>query len=171
MDEAPETPRLPAAAELLEADDETVEALIVEYVEVCLEYAPAPPFEILSTLPPAIQYVYSTALLEGEVESGGFNQYFYNSSSDYALEALQGYQVIGAREHARLLRHAIAIFHRERWFHFRIRLRRSLDAFFDSYQYTRLARIDEQFLEIDDDPVSLRADYIRSNLRDFARDS
>lgn len=171
MDQPLNFPRLPAAAELIEADDETVEAFIVEYVEACLELDPASTFDTFSMLPSGIQYIYATALLEGEVESGGFNQYFYNSSSNYALEALAGYRVIGAIEHARILREAIAVFHEERWFHFRIRLRRSLDAFFDSYQYTRLARIDEQFLEIDDDPVSLRADYIRCNLRDFARDS
>jgi hypothetical protein len=170
MDDETLQPHPPTAAELLDADDETIEALIVEYVEACLELQPSEPFDAFSSLPRKVQYIYATALLEGEVESGGFNQYFYNSSSDFALEALAGYQEIGATEHAALLRKAIAIYHQERWFHFRIRLRHSLDAFFDSYQLTRLSELDDEFLGIEDDPVMMRANYVRNHLSDFAQD-
>lgn len=168
MYEPSESPELPTAAEILDADDETLEALVVGYVEARLELQPSTPFDAFASLSRKVQYVYATALLEGEVESGGFNQYFYNSSSDYALEALAGYRAIGAAEHARQLQKAIEVFHAERWFHFRIRQRRSLDAFFDSYQFTRLSQIDEHFLEIEDDPIVRRASYIRDHLGEFS---
>jgi hypothetical protein len=154
----------PSAADLIEADDDTAEALVVSYVDEFLRHMPTEQFGARSTLSPVMQHVYASAVLEGEVETGGFNQYFFSVSSDYALEALHGYRRMGATEHAHLLRQAIAIFHRERWFHFRVKLRRSLDAFFDSYQYTRLHEIDEKFCALDEDTVALRADYIRAHL-------
>jgi hypothetical protein len=165
-DNLPE-PVPPSAAELLDADDDTAESLVVEYVDDYLRLFPENPFSAFAKLPRGMQYVYATALLEGEVENGGFNQYFYNVSSDYALEALAGYQEIGAVEHAQIVRHAIEIFHRERWFHFRIKLRHSLDAFFDSYQYTQLSKLDMSLFNLDEDPVALRADYIRAHLDQF----
>jgi hypothetical protein len=165
-DETPE-PVPPSAAELLDADDDTAESLVVEYVDEYLRRFPENPFAAFTQLPRGMQYVYATALLEGEVENGGFNQYFYNVSSDYALEALAGYTMIGATEHAKIVRKAIDIFHRERWFHFRVKLRHSLDAFFDSYQYTRLSELDMSLFDLEEDPVALRAEYIRKNLNDF----
>jgi hypothetical protein len=165
-DEAPE-PVPPSAADLLDADDDTAESLVVEYVDEYLRQYPEEPFTAFSQLPRGMQYVYATALLEGEVENGGFNQYFYNVSSDYALEALAGYKLIGATEHAQIVRDAIEIYHRERWFHFRVKLRHSLDAFFDSYQYTRLSELDMSLFDLDEDPVALRAEYIRNNLSEF----
>jgi hypothetical protein len=107
-------------------------------------------------------------LLEGEVNNGGFNQYFFNSSSDYSLEALQGYRRYNATEHARVVRAAIEIFHQERWFHHRIRLRRSLESFFESYQYTKLGAVDAEFYDLDEEIAALRAAFIRANLDQFA---
>jgi hypothetical protein len=167
MNDQSDRPVPPSAEDLANADDDTAEELVVSYVDRYLRAAPLDQFGAFSSLPLGMRYVYSTALLEGEVENGGFNQYFFSTSSDYVLEALHGYRRIGALDHARLIRKAINIYHRERWFHFRVKLRRSLDAFFDSYQYTGLPALDEEFLEISEDTVSLRAAYIRSNLDEF----
>jgi hypothetical protein len=168
MSDEPTEPIPPRAHELLSADDDTAEELIVGYVDAYLRRHPVDQFKAFSTLPRGMKYVFATALLEGEVENGGFNQYFYNVSSDYALEALAGYRAIGALEHARVLREAIDTYHRERWFHFRVKLRHSLDAFFDSHQHTNLARVDSDFHELEDDTVALRAAFIRENLNEFA---
>lgn len=165
----PGRPDPPSANELLVADDDTAESLVVAYVDELLRQTPLGQTASFSRLSKGMQFVYSTAILEGEVETGGFNQYFFSVSSDYALEALQGYRRIGAIEHARLLRRAIRVFHRERWFHFRIKLRRSLDAFFDSYEHTELSMIDHEFCESEEDCVALRAGYIRANLAEFSR--
>jgi hypothetical protein len=167
MSDRPAEPVPPSAAELISADDDTAESLVVEFVDEYLRQFPEDPATAFHSLPRGMQYVYATAMLEGEVENGGFNQYFYNVSSDYALEVLAGYRAIGAREHARIVHEAIGIFHRERWFHFRVKLRHSLDAFFDSYQYTQLSELDMSLFDLDEDPVALRADYIRRNLDEF----
>lgn len=160
----------PSVNELAGADDDTAEELVFAYVDECLRQSPGDQFGAFKSLPAGMQSVYGTMLLEGEVENGGFNQYFFSIASDYALEALSGYRRFGARDHAALLREAIAIYHRERWFHFRIKLRRSLESFFDSYKYTRLSEIDAVFYVLDEDPTALRGSYIRDHLEAFTVD-
>lgn len=45
--------------------------------------------------------------LEREINNGGFNQFFYNSSGDYSHETLTSLQAIGANKTADILRQAI----------------------------------------------------------------
>ena len=49
-------------------------------------------------------------ILESEINNGGFDQFFYNSSGDYAYEALQALNEIGAKKTANLLNEAYIIF-------------------------------------------------------------
>ena len=46
--------------------------------------------------------------VEKEVNNGGFNQFFWNSSGDYAHESLAALEVIGAKKTAAIVRRAIA---------------------------------------------------------------
>lgn len=154
----------PSVNELAGVDEETAQEVVFAYVDECLRQNAARRFETFQTLPVGMKYVYSTIRLEEEVDNGGFNQYFFNIASDFALEALEGYRRFGAIEHARLLRRAIDIYHAERWFHFRIKLRRSLESFFDSYEYTGLTVVDTAFYELDEHPALLRGTYIRNHL-------
>lgn len=52
---------------------------------------------------------YVVRLFEGEVNNGGFEQYFYNSSSDHFQEALAGLERLGANKAATLLRKAARV--------------------------------------------------------------
>lgn len=45
--------------------------------------------------------------LEREINNGGFNQYFYNSSGDFSHETLTSLRTIGAEKTANILQHAI----------------------------------------------------------------
>ena len=49
-------------------------------------------------------------ILEAEVNNGGFDQYFYNSSGDYADETLESLRKIGATKTAKLVESAFKIF-------------------------------------------------------------
>ncbi len=44
--------------------------------------------------------------LEGEVNNGGFHQYFYNSAGDRAAEAIQALEIVGAFAMADILKRA-----------------------------------------------------------------
>lgn len=49
-------------------------------------------------------------MLEGEVNNGGFDQFFFNSSGDYAHEILSAYEKIKACKTANLIEAAIKAF-------------------------------------------------------------
>jgi hypothetical protein len=48
------------------------------------------------------------------VNAGGFRQYFFNSSGQYAGDALAGYELLQAEEYAAVMRSAIATFEIDR---------------------------------------------------------
>jgi hypothetical protein len=56
------------------------------------------------------QILMPTFSLHGEVLNGGFLQYFCNSGSLFAKEAMAGLQALGAAQHADLLQQAMAVF-------------------------------------------------------------
>ena len=61
-------------------------------------------------LTPIQRQVLAVQLLEGEVNNGGFDQYFFNSSGDSWPDAQAGLQAIGATAVAKLLDQALARF-------------------------------------------------------------
>ena len=46
----------------------------------------------------------------GQIENGGFDQFFYNSSGDFAAEAVTALSSIGAANKAAVVKRAIALF-------------------------------------------------------------
>jgi hypothetical protein len=69
---------------------------------------------IIRALPAGVRAVYTTWLVDAEVNAGGFRQYFFNSSGQYAGDALAGYELLGAEEYAGVMRSAIATFEIDR---------------------------------------------------------
>jgi hypothetical protein len=49
-------------------------------------------------------------MLEGQVNNGGFDQFFFNSSGDYAHEILTAYREIKAYNTVELIKNAIDLF-------------------------------------------------------------
>lgn len=58
----------------------------------------------------AERVIYVVYTLEGEVNNGGFAQYFYNSSGDFGYELEAAFQKIGASETAAICAKAVAVF-------------------------------------------------------------
>jgi len=69
---------------------------------------------IIRSLPLGLRAIYTTWLVDAEVNAGGFHQYFFNSSGQYAGDALAGYELLGAEEYAAIMRSAIATFEIDR---------------------------------------------------------
>ncbi len=67
----------------------------------------------LSSLSAAERVVYVTQTLEMEVNNGGFSQFFWNSSGDYANEVVSAYQALGAEKTAGICRRALDAFGRD----------------------------------------------------------
>jgi hypothetical protein len=148
--------------------DDKLEQAVVDYVTTKLS-EPRNTLADVSILPTGFQIVYSTWVLEGEVNNGGFNQFFVNSSGQFADMALLSLKKLGALQHYVLLEKAIVIHDREKKslpLRFLYSLR-TLQAFLATYKYSSLDKCDEQFYELGDSLSKLRIQYIRANPGEF----
>ena len=66
--------------------------------------------ESLSSLTQPELYFRSTWELEGDVNNGGFCQYFYNSSGDTAFIVLEALDAIDAHQCAAIVKRALSVF-------------------------------------------------------------
>ncbi len=119
------------------------------------------------------QMVYTTRILEMEVSNGGFNQYFWNSSGQFAEEALAGYRLLGAERHATIVEAAIETQHKERTQQALYKALGTMEAFMASYETTELPSLDDAFYRArrEIDLTALRDDYIRRNPEEFELNS
>lgn len=93
--------------------DEIADA-IVQHVHLWVAGAWGREAPIIRSLAPGVRAVYTTWLVDAEVNAGGFRQYFFNSTGQYAGDALAGYELLGAEEYAGVMRSAIATFEIDR---------------------------------------------------------
>ena len=114
------------------------------------------------------QAIYSTWILEGEVNNGGFNQFYFNSSGQYAAKSVEGLQEIGALKYMKLVKEANRIYVANR-----DKLEKfddgTLEGFSESYKNNPLNPLDNQFYELDkvESLSELRIDYIRKHVEEF----
>ena len=104
--------------------------------------------------------------LEREINNGGFNQYFINSSGDFAHQTIQSLNAIGAKITADILQKAIDQFPDKQ-------VPRDRDERIDAVeQIEQMANevwdeLDQKFYEYKDDLNSLNLDYIKKHPGDF----
>lgn len=89
---------------VLEDEDEIIIELHAYLCEKC-EYG-----ELFNKLTSAEKTIYLCQELEGEVNNGGFDQFFFNSSGDFTMETLSALRDIGAKKTYELLERAISLF-------------------------------------------------------------
>ena len=113
--------------------------------------------------------IYSTFVLEGQVNNGGFNQFFVNSSGQFAEIAVLSCDLIGASDRAELIRKAIEIHEQEKGSAVLQSLyaQNTLEAFKQTYKLTKLGECDDAFYALNDHISELRLRYIRSHPEEF----
>ena len=115
------------------------------------------------------QAFWSTWVLEGEVNNGGFNQFYFNSSGQYSEMAVIGFKTIEAEKHADLTIHANKVYaeNKERLAEFDDG---TMESFSESYKDNPLNKLDTEFYELGDlESISkLRIKYIREHISEFA---
>ena len=119
-------------------------------------------------LPPGTQAVYSTWVVDAEVNNGGFNQFFFNPSGQFAGLALAGYELMDAEEYARVMRAAIATYESERDTLAPFHRDRSLESFSESYRHTALGEIDQRYYSLGDHIYNLWAIFVKTRPELFA---
>jgi hypothetical protein len=123
--------------------------------------------EVVRNFSPGLRMLYTTWVLEAEVNNGGFNQYFWNQSGELAPDALASLRLVGAEAHASLLERAIAMHEREASTLRQFKERGTLEAFSESYDHTELNSLDDEFFKLNESLSALRLAYIRAHAAEF----
>ena len=109
---------------------------------------------------------YLNQCLEREINNGGFNQYFFNSSGNFALETVESLKAIGAHKTADILFHAISCFpdgqvpkdqeHRQK-----------IIEVIEETANDKWQQLEDKFMSYEEDLNSLNMSYIKFNKADF----
>ena len=114
--------------------------------------------------------MYLTWVVEGEVNNGGFNQYYYNTDGQFASEAVEAFEYFGATQHAALMREANATRVAEAELMQKFKDEGTLQAFSESYKYSKLRPLDERFMKLTEDLSQLRIARVRQAPEQFIGD-
>lgn len=125
-------------------------------------------FENLSKLSKGQQAFWSTWVLEGEVNNGGFNQFYFNSSGQFSKMAEIGFKTIGAQKYVELTSRANKTYaeNKERLAEFDDG---TMESFSASYKDNPLNDLDTEFYKLYESEKidELRIKYIRENTTEF----
>lgn len=104
--------------------------------------------------------------LEGEVNNGGLDQYYFNSSGDHALDAVSSLEAIGAKHTADVIRQANALFGEKGPSPHRFTRQKQLDALGDA-KTKKMNEIEEAFFKYEDKLEQLLETYVFKNAEAF----
>lgn len=123
-------------------------------------------YQTVKSWTPGLQMLYATQLLDDQVNNGGFSQYFFNPSGQFAMEAIDGFRLIGAHERAEIISEAVAQLFKDAPALRPFYQQRTIEAFMESYSHTGLGRLDEAWFKAPEF-FTRRTEYIRSNPEQF----
>ncbi len=114
------------------------------------------------------QAIYMIWVLEAEVNNGGYNQFYANSSGQFYEHLPEAFRLVGANKLSGLTERANNIYEKE---YKKITEHQdgSLKGFSKSYENNPLDEFDKEFYELDEieNLRQLRIDYIRKHKLDF----
>ncbi len=125
-------------------------------------------YESVKRLNESQQAIYKIWLLESEINNGGFNQFYYNSSGRFYNELPESLKIIGANKFAELLGNANRVY--ENNYDFITSLQNgTLDGFSKSYKDNPLDEFDCKFSELysEENIEKLQIHYIKTHINDF----
>jgi Domain of unknown function (DUF4375) len=143
--------------------DDKVEQAILDYVYLKIGHRYDNEKTIVAGLAPGFMIIYATWGVEAEVNNGGFNQYFWNPTGQFAAEAVEGFRAIGAPAHAALVSRAIEVERKEHDRLEALKARGTLQAFSESYEANPLNELDDEFYRLAEDISALRIAFIRAH--------
>ncbi len=156
-----------AARRLLErASDDQLENILLIGLRVGPREEPARELEMVRGWTAGRRMLYTTSVLESEIESGGFAQYFWNTRGQFVKLAWEGLNLIGAPQHADLLKRADDIYRQEPALRPAPGREDDSEALAKAAEKSRLKTIDDEFAKL---PAlkPLRVKYIRGHLDEF----
>lgn len=119
-------------------------------------------YEIIESLPKPCQDVYSCCIVVDEINNGGLNQLFFNSTSQYAKMSREGFQALGNEKLSSIMRNAIEIYEKNKNLIEKCN-DGTLENFSESYNEKFFDELDDRFSEEEPSFDSLLEAYIRKN--------
>ncbi len=104
--------------------------------------------------------------VEAEVNNGGFDQFFYNSAGNHALETVEALDLIGANHTAEIVRRANGRFGESGPSQVRIERQAQLEKITGNSEGA-FDDLDEAFYEYKDDLGALLKAYVKANEKEF----
>ena len=149
--------------------DDQVEQAILDFVCNRIGEDLDREIEVLRQHSAGIIAIYTTMIVEAEVDNGGFNQYFWNSDGKLAELAAMGFRRIDAPPFEALMRRAISIWEGQRLVWKIFKKVGTLSSFSESYKYTQLGKLDGEFYRLNEASSlsQCRIKYIRQNPDEF----
>lgn len=114
------------------------------------------------------QAIFIIWIAEGQINNGGFNQFYFNSTGQFHKELPIAFKHIGANGLSKLTELANEIFYDENE---RIAKHQdgTLEGFSRSYEDNPLNKLDSQFYELDktENLLQIQIEFVRKNIHDF----
>jgi hypothetical protein len=112
-----------------------------------------------------------TMNVDGEVNNGGFNQYYYNTSPDEVALGEGSFRLIGAYQYADIVKEADSV-HNQIKGQLDAENNGSLESFSKSYENNPLSSLDDKWYQMSAlEPFNnIMVKYIRSHTSEFAKD-
>ncbi|WP_052823543.1 DMP19 family protein [Neotamlana sedimentorum] len=156
-------------SEILDSiSDDKLEQAIMDNIDTKFQDVEQYTLDKISKLTNGQQAVFSTWWLEAEVNNGGFNQFYFNSSGQFAEMAEVGFMTIGADKFSELTKRANKIYSENKQ-----RLEEfddgTMESFSESYKDNPLNDKDIEFYNLYDSEKigELKIKYIRENKNEF----
>ena len=142
-------------AVLASIPDHEVERAVFDYVLEKIGKEHAHERELVAKLPIGAQALYITWMVDAEVRSGGFEQYYSNRSGEFADQAAEAFEFFSAHDHAALMREANSVRAMDAE-------KRRLDKNPDGHAESQLDPLDDRFHAMKEDLSALRIARIRA---------
>lgn len=114
------------------------------------------------------QAIYMIWVLEAEVNNGGFNQFFFNSSRQYYKHLPEALKFVGANKFADLTERANSIFEKENQ---KITQHQdgTLEGFSKSYEDNPLNKFDDEFFKLykTENLLHIQVEFIKKHRTEF----
>ena len=119
-------------------------------------------YEVVETLPQPCRDVYACRTVVDEINNGGINQLFFNTTGQFAQMAEEGFRSIGSDKLSRIMRSAIEIHtaNKEKLGEYQDG---TLESFSASYDEELFNDLDDEFSEEEPKIDDLLIAYIRKN--------
>jgi len=147
--------------------DDQLEGMLWEHISQSVESSSDGEVAAVKELSKGERMLYVTLGVEVEVNNGGFDQFFTNSSGGLTKMAVPAFKLVGAKKYATVMRRAIAAYARTNPKQKIFKVDKTVKGYLKKYKDKSVDKVDDAFYAVKEDLRALRVKYIRDNPDEF----